>query len=85
MENEGYHTAQKTVDNDICPLCDRVILSFNDLFIHIKCDQCTFVRRNEEKLSFHVKTIHEMNSKKSCATLSDHTAEGGWETCIGVL
>ena len=26
-----------------------------------------------------------MNSKKSCATPSDHTAEGGWETCIGVL
>ena len=39
MENEGYHTAQKTVENDICPLCDRVILSFHIKtykFVHMR-------------------------------------------------
>ena len=96
-ENEGHHTAHKTIENDICPLCDRVILSFNDLCSHIKtyhnsgnlilcenydysctekdrmkehkrlvhmtqkgfeCDYCTFVGRNEQKLSFHVIVNH---------------------------
>ena len=32
MESKGHHTDHMTIENDFCPLCDRVILSLISSF-----------------------------------------------------